>query len=65
MSYISIDSQNCIIQTENIGSNIDSSHVWIGLTQGQYQFSVVAFTSQGPGEDDSVNVFTVPSKLIM
>ena len=65
MSYIGIDSQDNIIQTASIGSNINSSHVWIGLTQGQYQFSVVAFTSKGPGEDDSVNVFTVPSKLII
>ena len=65
MSYIGTDSQNYAIQKANIDSSVNSSYTWIGLIQGQYQFSVVAFTSKGPGEVDSVNVITVNSKLIM
>ena len=64
VSYISTDSQNYITQTANIDSSVDSSHTWIGLTRGQYQFSVVAFTSKGPGEVNSIGISTVPSKLI-
>ena len=65
VSYIGTDSQNYAIQKANIDSSVNSSYTWISLIQGQYQFSVVAFTSKGPGEDDSVNVITVNSKLIM
>ena len=31
-------------------SIIESSYAWTDLIQGEYQFSVVAFTSKGPGE---------------
>ena len=67
MFYIRIgtDSQNYTLQTADIDSSINSSHTWIGLTRDQYQFSVVAFTSKGPGDIDSVKVSTVPSKLII
>ena len=65
VSYIGTDSQNYAIQKANIDSSVNSSYTWIGLTQGQYQFSVVAFTSKGPGDIDSVKVSTVPSKLII
>ena len=65
VSYISTNSQNYTLQTVDIDSSVNSSYTWIGLIQGQYQFSVVAFTSKGPGEDDSVNVITVNSKLII
>ena len=67
MSYIRIgtDTQNYTLQTVDLDSSIDSSLTLIGLTRGQYQFSVVAFTSEGPGDIDSVKVSTVPSKLII
>ena len=29
---------------------MESSYTWSNLIQGEYQFSVVAFTSEGPGE---------------
>ena len=65
VSYISTNSQNYILQTVDRDSSINSSYTWIGLTQGQYQFSVVAFTSKGPGDVNSVDVSTIPSKLII
>ena len=65
MSYISGDSQDYAIETADVDSCIYSSYTWIGLTQGQYQFSVVAFTSKGSGDINSVNVSIVPSKLII
>ena len=40
---------NFIILAEN-NSSIESSYPWTDLIQGAYQFSVVAFTSKGPGE---------------
>ena len=67
MSYIRLgtDTQDYAIQTTDIDCSIDSSFTWFGLTRGLYQFSVVAFTSKGPGDINSVNVSTVPSKLII
>ena len=62
---IGTDSQNYTLQTTDRDSSINSSHTWIGLIRGQYQFSVVAFNSKGPGDIDSVKVSTVPSKLII
>ena len=48
-----------------MSSSIGSSHTWTGLIRGEYLFSVVAFTDKGgPGEANSVNVSTVPSKFI-
>ena len=35
-------------------SSIESSYTWTDLIQGEYQFSVVAFTSKGPGESASL-----------
>ena len=34
-----------------------SSYTWTDLTQGQYQFSVVAYTSKGSGETASLMIF--------
>ena len=52
--YVGINSEGKIfhkftIQQESSSSN-RSSYTWNNLIQGEYQFSVVAFTSKGPGE---------------
>ena len=45
------DSCNCCVE---------SSYTWGNLIQGEYQFSVVAFTSKGPGEAANVTLSTLP-----
>ena len=66
MSYILTNSQvyNSIVQPAD-RSSIESSYTWSVLIQGTYQFSVVAFTSVGPGDADSVMVSISSSKLIL
>ena len=47
-------------------NNTESLYTWTNLVyQGEYQFSVVAFTSQGPGDADSLIVDTQGSKLFV
>ena len=52
VSYVIISSQrsdSVIVSADN--ANTLSSYTWTNLVyQGRYQFSVVAFTSAGPGE---------------
>ena len=66
--YSAIDLQgelaynSAFLQTD-INSDVDSSYTWSNLIQGRYQFSVVAFTSKGPGKAASFMlsvVFTLP-----
>ena len=47
--------------------SIESSYTWDNLIQGEYQFSVVAFTDKGPGKAASLTLSTLPynGKLIM
>ena len=61
MSYITTNSQHgvlynyTILQVDNTCScSIESSYTWSNLIQGDYQFTVVAFTSKGPGEASSL-----------
>ena len=57
-----------ILQVDNSCScSIESSYTWDNLIQGEYQFSVVAFTDKGPGEAASLTLSTLPNngKLIM
>ena len=55
MSYIATNTQReifhnyTILQVDNTCSSIELSYTWSNLIQGEYQFSVVAFTSEGPG----------------
>ena len=54
---------NSTILQIDINSDIDSSYTWSNLIQGRYQFSVVAFTSTGPGKAASFMlsvVYTLP-----
>ena len=71
MSYIATNSQHeivyTIIQVDNTCSSIESSYTWSNLIQDEYQFSVIAFTSKGPGEAASLTLSTLPNngKLIL
>ena len=73
VSYITTNSQHevfydhTILQVDNTCSSIELSYTWNNLIQGEYQFSVVAFTSKGPGEAASLILSTLPSdgKLIL
>ena len=73
MSYIAANSQHeisydyTILQVDNSCSSIESSYAWSNLIQGEYQFSVVAFTSRGPGEAANLTLSTLPNngKLIL
>ena len=40
---------------------MESSYIWSNLIQGEYQFSVVAFTSKGPGEAANLILSTLPN----
>ena len=51
---------NPVIQQAYISGSVNSSFTWTNLTRGRYQFSVVAFTSQGPGEAASFALSTLP-----
>ena len=42
-------------------SCIESSYAWTDLTQGEYQFSVIAYTGIGPGETASLMISTLPN----
>ena len=72
MSYIATNPQQeklcnyTILQVDNTCSSIESSYTWSNLIQGEYQFSVVAFTSTGPGEAASLMLSTLSNngKLI-
>ena len=73
MSYIATNTQReifynyTILQVDNTCSSIESSYTWSDLIQGEYQFSVVAFTSKGPGEAANLTLSTSlnNSKLIL
>ena len=72
MSYIATNSQheifynNTIIQVNNTCSSIESSYTWSNLVQGEYQFSVIAYTNKGPGEPANLTLSILPNngKLI-
>ena len=73
MSYIAINSQlevfydYAILQVDNTCSSTEPSYTWSNLIQGNYQFSVVAFTIKGPGEAANLMLSTLPNngKLIL
>ena len=48
-----------IQQIDNSSDNTESSYTWSDLIQGRHQFSVVAFTSKGPGEAASLMLSTL------
>ena len=48
-----------IVQVDSTCSSIESSYTWNKLIQGEYQFSVVAFTSEGPGEAANLSLSTL------
>ena len=51
---------NSILKVDNSGSYcMESSYTWSNLIQGEYQFSVVAFTSKGPGEAANLMLSTL------
>ena len=53
-----------MIESAN-NESTESSYTWTNLVyQGSYQFSVVAFTSQGPGEAVDL-LFDTQSKLLI
>ena len=52
------------VESDDIG-NINLEYKLSNLIQGEYQFSVVAFTSKGPGEAANVPLSALPSKLIV
>ena len=56
-----------ILQVNNICSSIESSYTWTNLTQSEYEFSVIAYTSKGPGKAASLMISTLPKygKLII
>ena len=68
VSYIGTNPQSNAIYNSAIlevdgNSNSDSSYTWTNLIQSEYQFSVVAFTAQGPGEAASLMLPRLPGKL--
>ena len=73
VSYIATNSQheifynNTIIQVDNTCSGIESSYTWSNLAQGEYQFSVIAYTNKGPGEPANLTLSSLPNdgKLIL
>ena len=72
MSYIATNPQHeifcnyTILQVDNSSCSIESSYTWSNLIRAEYQFSVVAFTSKGPGEAANLTLSTLPNngKLI-
>ena len=73
MSYIATNSRHevfydyTILRVDNSCSSIELSYTWSNLIQGEHQFSVVAFTSRGPGEAANLTLSTLPNngKLIL
>ena len=73
MSYIATNSQHeifnnyTIIQVDNTCSSIESSYTWSNLAQGEYQFSVIAYTNKGPGGPANLTLSSLPNdgKLIL
>ena len=68
VSYSVVDLQSetfydySILKVDNSCScSIESSYTWSNLIQGEYQFSVVAFTSEGPGEAANSILSTIPN----
>ena len=63
MFYSGINSQeglfhDFIIQEVDSSSSIESSYTWRNLIEGDYQFSVTAFTNHGRGETASLMLST-------
>ena len=56
-----------ILPVNNICSSTESSYTWTNLTQGEYEFSVIAYTSKGSGKAASLMISTLPNygKLII
>ena len=52
---------NIIQVDDSCSCDIESSYIWSNLIQGEYQFSVVAFTSEGPGEAASLTLSALPN----
>ena len=68
-SYIGTNPQGKItgasaILTVDSSSSTESSYTWSNLIQGNYQFSVVAFTSKGPGEAATLMLPRLPGKVV-
>ena len=70
VSYTAINPQgnitygSAILKVDRRSNSSDSSYTWTDLTQSEYQFSVVAFTAQGPGETASLMLPRLPGKLV-
>ena len=62
VSYTGTNSKGEIVSDSivQISSSINSSYTWpwSNLIQGEYQFSVVAFTHEGPGEAANLMLFS-------
>ena len=73
MSYIATNPQRensynyTILQVDNTCSSFELFYTWNNLIQAEYQFSVVAFTSEGSGEAAILMLSTLPNngKLTM
>ena len=73
MFYVSVNSEGKIFQNftihnihkEDNSSNIRSSYVWTDLIPTRHRFSVVAFTSKGPGEAATLMLSTLPVKSVV
>ena len=51
---------------QSANNNSAESYTWINLVyRGRYQFSVIAFTSQGPGEAANLPFNTQSGKLLI
>ena len=51
-----------ILQVDDSCSySVESSYTWRNLSEGEYQFTVVAFTSKGPGEAAGLTLSTLPN----
>ena len=65
MFYVSVNLEGeifhnfAIQQIDNSSDSTESLYTWTDLIQGRYQFSVVAFTSKGPGEAASLMLSTL------
>ena len=70
MSYFATNSQHeivyTIIQVDNTCSSIESSYTWSNIVQGEYQFSVIAYTNKGSGEPANLtlSILSNDGKLI-
>ena len=51
-------------QIDNSSDSTESSYTWTDLIQGRHRFSVVAFTSKGPGEAASLILSTLSNNGI-